>query len=127
MWNAGTMDASKAKQLSALLGTLPVPVAARLAKAIEVDRLSGGTALPHELILDAVRPSLRRTQPNDRTPTPLRLFCRPFEDLLTLQPRTEKTKGRIARSSIAPVWNWVSQTLVPDAASAFAIGWKPAL
>ncbi len=120
------MDADKAKQLTSLLRGLPVPIAARLAKAIEVDRLSGGTALPHELILDAVRPSLRRTPPSDRTPTPLRLFCRPFEDLLTLQARTEKTKGRIARSSIAPVWNWLSQTLVPDPASAFAIGVKTA-
>jgi hypothetical protein len=121
------MDADKAKQLTALLRGLPVPIAARLAKAIEVDRLSGGTALPHELILDAVRPSLRRTQPNDRIPTPLRLFCRPFEDLLTLQARDVKTKGRIARASIAPVWNWLSQTLAPDAASAFAIGVKTAV
>lgn len=120
------MDADKAKQLAALLGSLPTPVAARLAKAIEVDRLSGGEALPHELILDAVRPSLRRTQAGDRTPTPLRLFCRPFEDLLTLQTRTEKLKGRITRSSIVPVWNWLSQTLVPDAASAFSIGVKTA-
>lgn len=123
-WNVGTMDADKAKQLAALLGALPTPVAARLAKAIEVDRLNGGNALPHELILDAVRPTLRRTQATDRTPTPLRLFCKPFEDLLTLQPRTEKVKGRITRSTIAPVWNWLSQTLVPDAASTFSIGVK---
>jgi hypothetical protein len=121
------MDADKGKQLTALLSTLPVPVAARLAKAIEIDRLSGGTTLPHELILDAVRPALRRTQAGDRTQTPLRLFCRPFEDLLTLQPRSEKTKGRIARSSIAPVWNWLSQTLAADAASTFSIGVKTAV
>jgi hypothetical protein len=120
------MDAQKAKQLSALLGTLPVPVAARLAKAIEVDRLGGGTALPHELILNALRPSLRRTQAADRTPTPLRLFCRPFEDLLTLQARKEKMKGRIARSSITPVWNWLSQTLVTNVATSFSIGVKAA-
>jgi hypothetical protein len=125
-WIVGVMDAQKAKQLKALLGSLPVPVAARLAKAVEVDRLSGGTALPHELILEAVRPSLRRTQASDRTPTPLRLFCRPFEDLLTLEPRKEKTKGRIARSSIAPVWNWLSQKLASDATSEFALGVKTA-
>ena len=126
MWNAVTMDANKARQLSALLGALPVPVAVRLAKAVEIDRLNGGTALPHELILNAVRPVLRRTQADDRTPTPLRLFCRPFEDLLTLQPRKEKTKGRIARSSIRPVWNWLSQTLLPDAAAAFSIAVRTA-
>jgi fluoride ion exporter CrcB/FEX len=120
------MDAVKAKQLGALLGTLPVPVAARLAKAIEVDRLSGGALLPHEIILDSLRPLLRRTQASDRTPTPLRLFCRPFEDLLTLQPRKEKLKGRISRASIMPVWNWLSQTLAANAASAFSIGVKMA-
>jgi hypothetical protein len=101
-------------------------VAARLAKAIEIDRLNDGRSLPHELILDGLRPVLRRGQ-SERAPTPLRLFCRPFEDLLTVMPRTQKQKGRIERSSIMPVWNWVSQTLVADAANKFSIGVKTAL
>jgi hypothetical protein len=120
------MDSSKAQQLQGLLGGLPPLVAARLAKAIEIDRLNDGRALPHELILDGLRPVLRRGQ-SDRAPTPLRLFCRPFEDLLTVMPRTQKQKGRIERSSIMPVWNWVSQTLVADAANKFSIGVKTAL
>jgi hypothetical protein len=123
MWNAGIMDSSKTQQLQGLLGGLPPLVAARLAKAIEIDRLNDGRTLPHELILDGLRPVLRRGQ-GDRAPTPLRLFCRPFEDLLTVMPRTQKQKGRIERSSIVPVWNWVSQTLAPDAANTFAIGVK---
>jgi hypothetical protein len=120
------MDSSKTQQLQGLLGGLPPLVAARLAKAIEIDRLNDGRTLPHELILDGLRPVLRRGQ-SDRAPTPLRLFCRPFEDLLTVMPRTQKQKGRIERSSITPVWNWVSQTLVADAANKFAIGVKTAL
>jgi hypothetical protein len=117
------MDSSKAQQLQGLLGGLPPLMAARLAKAIEIDRLNDGRALPHELILDGLRPVLRRGQ-GDRAPTPLRLFCRPFEDLLTVMPRAQKQKGRIERSSIMPVWNWVSQTLAPDAANTYAIGVK---
>ncbi|MBS0277999.1 MAG: hypothetical protein JSR81_10280, partial [Proteobacteria bacterium] len=117
------MDSSKAQQLQGLLGGLPPLMAARLAKAIEIDRLNDGRMLPHELILDGLRPVLRRGQ-SDRAPTPLRLFCRPFEDLLTVMPRKQKQKGRIERGAIMPVWNWVSQTLVPDAASAYAIGVK---
>lgn len=117
------MDSSKAQQLQGLLGGLPPLVAARLAKAIEIDRLNEGRTLPHELILDGLRPVLRRGQ-GDRAPTPLRLFCRPFEDLLTVMPRTQKQKGRIARSSIMPVWNWISQTLAENATSAFSIGVK---
>lgn len=120
------MDSSKAQQLQGLLGGLPPLMAARLAKAIEIDRLNDGRMLPHELILDGLRPVLRRGQ-SDRAPTPLRLFCRPFEDLLTVMPRKQKQKGRIERGAIMPVWNWVSQTLVPDAASAYAIGVKTAI
>jgi hypothetical protein len=121
------MDTNKAQQLQGLLGALPPLIASRLAKAIEIDRLNEGQSLPHELILDGLRPVLRRGQSADRAPTPLRLFCRPFEDLLTTVPRSTKQRGRIARSSIMPVWNWVSQTLAADAASSFAIGVKTSL
>jgi len=124
MWNAGRMDSTKTEQLQGLLGALPPLVASRLAKAIEIDRLSEGRSLPHELILDGLRPVLRRGQSGDRAQTPLRLFCRPFEDLLSMTPRKHKQKGRIARSSIMPVWNWISQTLTANAASEFSIGVK---
>jgi hypothetical protein len=56
----------------------------------------------------------------DRTPTPLRAFCIPFEDLFTLLPRKAKQKGRIARGSVAPVWSWVSQSLLPDETKAYS-------
>jgi hypothetical protein len=113
--------------LKALLGVLPATIALRLAKAIEIDRLNDGRALPHDLILDSLRPVLRRVSDSSRTDTPLRLFCRPFEDLLTLQPRKHKIKGRIARSSISPVWNWLAQTLVPDDVTSFSVRAKSAI
>jgi hypothetical protein len=106
----------KAGLLQAYLGSLPANLAARLAKAVEVDRLTDGAILPHELILDGLRPILTRGTPQrDRTPTPLRLFCRPFEDILTSAPRIGKQKGRIARTSIMPIWNWVTMRLIPRA------------
>jgi hypothetical protein len=110
------LSAQKTGLLTAFLGTLPEHVAARLAKAVEVDRLTDGAALPHDVILQGLRPVLRRGEARDRTPTPLRLFCRPFEDLLSSVPRREKQKGRIARASVTPVWLWVSGTLMPKAA-----------
>jgi hypothetical protein len=109
------MPDHKTGLLKAFLGGLPGPVAARLAMAVEVDRLMDGRGLPHEVILEGLRPTLRREQ-NDRRPTPLRLFCRPFQDLLTCQSRKVKQKAAIARGSLVPVWNWVSLTLIPDAA-----------
>ena len=98
--------------LKAFLGNLPGPAAARLAMAVEVDKLMDGHALPHQDILDGLRPVLRREH-YERAPTPLRLFCRPFQDLLTCHPRKIKQKGVIARGTLVPCWNWISQVLLP--------------
>lgn len=106
--------------LQNFLGALPEDVASRLARAIEIDRLVDGKALPHELILDGLRPVLRASEGTRRTPTPLRLFCQPFEDLLVNTPPTEKQKGRIFRPHITPVWNWVCQKLLPQEAHYYA-------
>src|ERR1041385_4279085 len=62
----------------AFLGGLPGSAAARLAMAVEVDRLMDGHTLPHDDIMEGLRPVLRREN-YERTPTPLRLFCRPFQ------------------------------------------------
>ncbi len=106
------LSAEKIELLQSFLGSLPRHVAERLAKAVEVDRLIDGDALPHDVILEGLRPALRQSKPHDRTLTPLRLFCRPFEDLLIDGPRKEKQKGRIARSSVGPVWDWL-RMLIP--------------
>lgn len=100
--------------LKSFLGGLPEQIAARLAQAVEVDRLVDGKSLPHEMILEGLRPALRRVAGSDRTPTPLRAFCVPFEDLFTLLPRKIKQKGSIARGSVTPVWSWISQTLLAE-------------
>ncbi|HWA92836.1 MAG TPA: hypothetical protein VG889_22585 [Rhizomicrobium sp.] len=111
------LSPEKTARLSLLLGSLPAQAAARLARAVEIDRLSGGRGLPHDFILSTLRPMLRQVE---RAPTPLRLFCRPFEDLVSAEAPKEKQKGRIARTSIAPVWRWLNENLLPDAASAYA-------
>ncbi len=108
------LAADKALLLSGYLGGLPDAVAQRLAKAVEVDRLAGGNSLPHEEILAALRPQLRNLLRARRTATPLRYFCQPFEDLLVTKLRIAKQKGRIARDSIAPVWEWLAGELIPD-------------
>ena len=105
--------------LKAFLGGLPGPAAARLAMAVEVDRLMDGHTLPHDDIMEGLRPVLRREN-YDRTPTPLRLFCRPFQDLLSSLPRRSKQKGSIARGSLVPVWNWLNQSLLPKEAAAYS-------
>ena len=108
------LSADKQLLLSGFLGQLPEHVAARLAKAVEVDRLIGGIGLPHEEILRALRPQLRQTPQRTRLPTPQRFFCRPFEDILVGPGRSVKQKGRIARDSIEAVWHWLAHELMPQ-------------
>jgi hypothetical protein len=98
--------------LKTFLGSLPSHVATQLASAVEADRLLDGHALPHETILEGLRPVLRDANAG-RTPTPLRLFCRPFEDLLSSSPRKIKQKASIARASLLPIWLWLSRDLLP--------------
>jgi hypothetical protein len=107
------LSAEKQTLLSGFLGQLPESVAAQLAKAVEADRLTGGTVLPHDGILRALRPQLRLAPQPKRLPTPQRYFCLPFEDILVPPERSTKQKGRIARSSIEPVWNWLGAELMP--------------
>jgi hypothetical protein len=115
------LSAQRIGLLHAFLGGLPAHLAARLTKAVEVDRLTDGATLPHDLILDGLRPALRHgNDQRDRTPTPLRLFCRPFEDLLISGPRTTKQKGRIARGNITPVWEWLGTKLIPRETQAYS-------
>lgn len=113
------MPQDKTGLLKAFLGSLPGTAAARLAMAVEVDQLMDNHNLPHNDILEGLRPILRREN-YERTPTPLRLFCRPFQDLLTAMPRTSKQKASIARGTLVPAWNWLSQTLLPAETAAFS-------
>ena len=102
------------EQLKAVLSGLPDRYVEPFVSAVEFDRLAGGN-LPHSLIIESLRPSLKKLGvPRFGTPTPLRLFCRPFEDILFSGPVYPKTVGRISRLSIAPVWDWLSE-LIPDA------------
>lgn len=113
--------------LRSFLGSLPEALASRLARVVEVDRMNNGTGLPHDLILDSLRPVLRKAEPEQRTSTPIRAFCRPFEDLLVNDAPRDKRKGQITRSSITPVWNWLAQVLIPDALNAYSLAVKMAV
>jgi hypothetical protein len=117
----------KTQLLLSFLGSLPKDAAARLAAAVEVDRITEGSLLPHDLILEGVRPALRASEEHKRTPTPLRLFCRPFEDLLVNAARNEKQKGRVLRSHVMPVWQWVSRSLIPDQTNAYCVNVRRAV
>jgi hypothetical protein len=103
------------QKLYALLAQVPDRVARPLAVAVEYDRLEGG-AMPHDLILEGLRPALRRTGlRRTGVPGPERLFCEPFENLIVTETRKEKRPGRIARQSLSPLLAYVCKSLLPEA------------
>jgi len=110
-------DAQKRK-LTSLLKALPFDAASKLLVEVERQRLSGAHGLPHAEMIDALRgPAISGRPLPPRTPTPLRLFCGPFEDFLVSGPRAEKTMGRIARETLTPFWAWLTETVMPEDAA----------
>jgi hypothetical protein len=101
---------TKEHELKRLLATLPPDKALTLAAAVERGRLAGDRTLPIDMILDGLRPTLRRAQAK-RVPTAQRLFCEPIADFLVDDPREYKQPGRIARSTVRVLWRWLKDTL----------------
>lgn len=108
------INALNSEQLESYLLSL-TPAAARfLIREVELDRLKGGHAYEHELILKYARRALQLQRDHfDRVGTPLRILCEPFADLLVDSTTAKKQHGRIARSSILPMWRWLTEDVAP--------------
>lgn len=97
----------KEHELKQFLGSLPSDKALTLAAAVERGRLAGDSKLPADLILEGLRPQLRRMNAR-RIATPQRLVCEAFADFL-VNERDFKQAGRIARSSVRTLWRWLAK------------------
>jgi hypothetical protein len=87
------------------------------------DDLPGGDVLLQEL-RGAVRvahadPAPPNAAPVPRNADPARLFFRPVEPFVVDDDPARKHLGRIARSSLDPIWAFVSRDLVPAEAAAY--------
>jgi hypothetical protein len=97
----------KEHELKQFLGSLPSDKALTLAAAVERGRLAGDSKLPADLILEGLRPQLRRMNAR-RIATPQRLACEAFADFL-VNERDFKQAGRIARASVRTLWRWLAK------------------
>jgi hypothetical protein len=98
----------KEHELKQFLASLPSDKALTLAAAVERARLAGDGKLPVDLILEGLRPKLRRMNAR-RIPMPLRLVCEPISDFLIDEPREFKQPGRISRTSVRTLWRWLAK------------------
>jgi hypothetical protein len=85
----------------------------KLASTLEARRLRTSQSAAAIAMLAQLRPRLRLARPARRF-TPMRLFCRPFEDMLYNPNTRRKAMGRIPRSALAPIWAEVEER-APDA------------
>ncbi|WP_147300904.1 hypothetical protein [Aestuariispira insulae] len=100
------LKAEKKEALQALFSRMPSHRVSELVTLLDKARQAGDTGIPHDLIMSLLRPSLQFVKPPRRN-TPQRIFCNPFEDLLTPMDPRVKEKALIARASLQPVWEWL--------------------
>lgn len=121
MGSLGRVDA-----LLSLLGSRGLSATGGPGRATGTLPSSNPAGMPQPLLVPALHRTLLDSERPQRANTPMRIFCLPFEDLLTNEPRQKKQKGRIVRSSITPVWNWLGQQLIPEGLNTFSLSVKTA-
>jgi|GEM_PF-5505921 len=100
----------RTEQLEAYLDTLTPDMARVLIQEVEKDKAAGGTKYPHDFMLRRAREILKDTPVKaERQKTARRVFCEPFDDLLTDAVFDNKQKGRTCRQSIMPIWNLLQE------------------
>jgi hypothetical protein len=80
----------------------------------ELERLElCGIDMPGSADLQArLRAELRPDGATDSTPTPSKIFFAPLEPLLVDGAPEHANTGRIARSSLVPIWEWICRDLL---------------
>jgi hypothetical protein len=117
------------ERLRALFRDLDPGVRTLLIAELERSMMAGGESAGVDLAVSELRRSLRfastRGMPDLRPPA--RMFLAPIEPFAVDDESGAAYRGRIARSTLEPVWRWVATTLLPAEARAYAIEVEAAL
>ena len=107
------------EQLREYLRTLKPEARAMLIVELERDLLRGEDVAGSQLILQELRRTIRAAgQKVPRIGDASRLFFAPLEPFLINDAADHKRVGRIARSSLGPIWEWIGRDLMPGEAKA---------
>ena len=98
----------KQDMLSLAMGELHTKEIVKLTHVLERSENTDQLDLPADLILAALRPQLKKIRPI-RSPSLMRIFCQPFEDILVNLDSDGVKHGRIERDILMPIWDLVSE------------------
>jgi len=103
------------ERLRQFLRQLSPKARALLITELERAVLSGAEVPGGDLVLQEVRRAVRESgeQP-PRIGNPARLFFRSIEPFLVDGAPAQKQQGRIARTSIEPIWAWIGRDLLAN-------------
>lgn len=101
-----------AQQLRQFVTELPESSLKKLAATVELDRGENRFGLPHDAIMQILRPRLAEIRA-PRIYNAQRMLCVPFEDMLIVKDEGYKETGKILRASIMPMWRLLTEELIP--------------
>jgi len=100
-------------KLTDVLLELPEATRATLVRQIDKARMLGDPEPSYDLILDAAQAAYRIAgQRAPRLISPMRRLFVPIEPFLSDFSSSTKQAGRIARSSLTPIWSWLNRDLL---------------
>lgn len=108
-------------RLRAFLRDLKPEAQAMLAAELERGALRGQGVPGADLILRELLPVLRGAESEGtRIDTPARVFFKPLEPFLVDPGPAGGLPGRVERTSLVPLWEWISRDLVPEEAKSYS-------
>ena len=109
------------EKLRAFLRQLKPGARATLIAELERGLLQGASPAGAELVLAELRRSLREGRTfAARFDDSARLFFQPLEPFLVDDIPEHRHRGRLARTTLEPLWLWINNTLMPDEAKIYA-------
>jgi hypothetical protein len=90
-------------------------------------QLCGDDMTGFEVILAELRAEFRKDQSHDRVDHASRYFFLPLEPIVAENTPERANFGRISRGSLAPIWEWINQDLLPTMARDYTNTMKQAL
>src|ERR1051326_340380 len=116
-----TSDRPAIERLREYLQDLSPAARAMLIAELEGAMLRGEDDAGNELVLEELRGVIRgESRPAPRIGNAARWFFMPVEPFLIDGPADHKRRGRLARVSLDPIWQWIGRDLMPAEAKALS-------